>query len=480
MDSFDKKMIIESKIILLCIPLVVGLAGLALMAGEPFTDALFHCICMYVLNYQETPANGFVELARWTAPLAAVGGVVMAITAARDWLHNFFRYCRGKSIAVFGPETEKRELLARLGKRGINVKDRFVFAQRYILLDDEAKNFNFYDRYREVLKGHDVYLRCRPLQAHSIVSRNLHPFCPEEMAARLFWKKRYMYNVSKNCGHQMQIVFLGFGALGEELLHYALLNNIFSPTQRIEYHIFGNGDTFSAIHTGLASISDPVEFHQEAWHTQLSLLEQAQALIVLEQENQLTLLEDLLLATTRSGIDVFVADRTIMELFAAQKRLELFYWIQEVQKPEYILNDMLIEQAKRIHLHYASIYDGVPEKDENMEKEWQKLDDAFLRYSNISAADYHEVRLKMLASMGQPADVQQLSPELLDLLAELEHIRWCRHHYLNNWEFGIPENGTRKDPQKRIHADLLPFEKLSDVEREKDRESVRLQLSVFH
>lgn len=391
---------------------------------------------------------------------------------------QFFTILAWEECCRIWPGDGKKELLSQLGKRGINGKDHFVFAQRYILLDEEVNNFNFYDRHREALKDHDVFIRCRPLKTHSIVSKNLHPFCPEEMAARLFWKKRYMYNISDRCGHQMQIVFLGFGELGEEVLHYALLSNIFSPAQRIEYHIFGNGDTFSAIHTELASISDPVIFHQEAWYTQLALLEQAHALLVLEQEDQLALLESLLLATTRSGIDVFAADRTIVELFAVQNRLELFYWIQEVQKPEYILNDMLIKQAKRIHLRYASIYDGVPENDENMEREWQKLDDAFLRYSNISAADYHEVRLKIFASMGQPTNGQKLQPELLELLAELEHIRWCRYYYLNNWKFGIPENGTRKDPQKRIHANLLIFENLSDAEREKDRESVLIQLSA--
>lgn len=480
MDSFDKKMILESKAILLCIPLIIGITGLVFIAGEPFADSLFHCICMYVLNYQDTPVNGFVELARWTAPLATIGGTVMVITVARDWLHNFIRYCCGKSVAVYGPDAEKKELLDRLGKRGINGKDRFVLAQRYILLDDEVENFNFYDRHRAVLKNHEIFLRCRPLQTHSIGSGNLHPFCLEEMAARLFWKNQNMYNVSYSCGYQIQIAFLGFGELGEELLHYALLNNIFSPTQHIEYHIFGNGDTFSAIHTELASISDPVIFHHEAWYTQLALLEQVQMLLVLEQDNQLALLEALLLATTRSSIDVFAADRTIMELFAAQNRLKLFYWIREVQKPEYIMNDTLIEQAKRIHLHYASIYRGVPETCENMEKEWKKVDDAFLYYSNISAADYHEVRLKMLASLGQSVDRQQIQPELLELLAELEHIRWCRYYYLNNWKFGILENGARKDTQKRIHTDLCPFEELSEEEKEKDRESIRIQLELQH
>ena len=54
---------------LLCflLPLLLGMAGLWALAGEPFLDALFCCVSMYVLNYGDTPPNLLVELARWLA-----------------------------------------------------------------------------------------------------------------------------------------------------------------------------------------------------------------------------------------------------------------------------------------------------------------------------------------------------------------------------------------------------------------------------
>lgn len=52
--------------------------------------------------------------------------------------------------------------------------------------------------------------------------------------------------------------------------------------------------------------------------------------------------------------------------------------------------------------------------------------------------DYHLVRLDMLAAMGLPASAEKLPPDTMEILAELEHIRWCRYHYLNNWTFGQP------------------------------------------
>lgn len=106
-------------------------------------------------------------------------------------------------------------------------------------------------------------------------------------------------------GHHLQIVFLGFGKLGEELLVRGLQSNLFSPDQSIAYHIFGASDRFAAIHRGIAQIEDPVIFHPEPWYTELPLLEEADLLLVLEQTEQAKLLEDLLLATMRREIDVF-------------------------------------------------------------------------------------------------------------------------------------------------------------------------------
>ena len=160
-----------------------------------------------------------------------------------------------------------------------------------------------------------------------------------------------------------------------------------------------------------------------------------------------------------------------------KERLSLFCWKQEAQKPDRIFGDQLLGRAKKINLRYANIYSGVPENDEKKEEEWRALD-AFTRYSNVSAADYHEIQLKILKAIGEPAEVEKLSPKSLELLAELEHIRWCRYHYLNNWRYGVPDNGKAKDKTRRIHADLVPYESLTDSEKEKDRENIRVMLSI--
>lgn len=462
------------KYALLILPLFLGLIGLV-EAGEPFLDALFYSISMYAMGFTDTPPNLWVEVGRWLAPLATASGVLLAVIAIRDRIRAYLCYCRGNSVAVYGAESDKTALLDRLGRRGIDGGDRFVRAHRYILLGGDGMDFIVQNRKK--LEGREVYLRCSDLPAQAVSDPHLWLFCPEEIAARLFWKKRNLYALSAARGHQLSIVFLGFGRLGENLLTYGLQDNIFSPDQKITYHIFGADGQYAATHTQLDRIEDPVVFWDEPWYEQLSQLENADLILVLEQDGQLSLLQNLLLATTRPQFHVFTEGNAGIDLLEGQNRLELIPWRDEAQSPEYIFSDVLYHRAKRINLRYAHLYGGVEENERTLEEQWAMLD-AFTRYSNISSADYHEMCRAMLGTMGVAAEESALSPELLELLAELEHIRWCRYHYLNNWRRGTPENGKRKDAARRIHADLIPYRKLTDSEKEKDRENIRVLLSI--
>lgn len=70
-------------------------------------------------------------------------------------------------------------------------------------------------------------------------------------------------------------------------------------------------------------------------------------------------------------------------------------------------------------------------------------------------------------------------PETDEPLAELEHIRWCRYHQFHNWRMGIPKNGARKDATLRIHKDLIPYDELTEEEKEKDKGNIRMLLKLF-
>ena len=110
-----------------------------------------------------------------------------------------------------------------------------------------------------------------------------------------------------------------------------------------------------------------------------------------------------------------------------------------------------MEDARRQHEFYFKKYGGTP---------WEKLD-AFKRYSNVSSSDYMFTINRLLA--------RGVS---LDKIAELEHIRWCRYHYLHNWKYD-----PVTDSAKRVHNCLIPFSELSEAEKLKDIEAIKAKIN---
>jgi len=74
-----------------------------------------------------------------------------------------------------------------------------------------------------------------------------------------------------------------------------------------------------------------------------------------------------------------------------------------------------------------------------------------------------------------------LSEANMELLAELEHVRWSRYHYVNHWNYGMPEemplreNGKRmaKNSERRLHTGLIPYAALSKEVQDKDKDAIR-------
>lgn len=55
--------------------------------------------------------------------------------------------------------------------------------------------------------------------------------------------------------------------------------------------------------------------------------------------------------------------------------------------------------------------------------------------------------------------------DLIELLAENIHDIWARQRYSEGWHYG-----PRTDPDKREHACLVPYDRLSDTEKDCDRQ----------
>lgn len=98
-----------------------------------------------------------------------------------------------------------------------------------------------------------------------------------------------------------------------------------------------------------------------------------------------------------------------------------------------------------------------------------------IKYSNIDNA-YH-IPTKLLSigykikpvTSGHTTLTLHLSHDEIETMAIVEHLRWCWDKRLNGW---VP--GKVKNNEKKTHPGLVPYERLPDSEKEKDRELVRL------
>jgi hypothetical protein len=150
-----------------------------------------------------------------------------------------------------------------------------------------------------------------------------------------------------------------------------------------------------------------------------------------------------------------------------------FGLLDQVCRPEVLLNGDRERIAQAMHGEYvrAQTVLAQPADDISMQP-WQMLPESLRESNRDQAADIgrklKEVGLDLvLTSSWGPAQFT-FTPEEMDLLSREEHDRWMRKLLADGWTMG-PE----KNVESRIHPLLVPWEELSQAEKDKDANAVR-------
>jgi hypothetical protein len=123
--------------------------------------------------------------------------------------------------------------------------------------------------------------------------------------------------------------------------------------------------------------------------------------------------------------------------------------------------------AQFLHNAYNARYGN------NQGTPWSQLSETF-RDANRGAADHLGVKLASVGYWvsGDPSNWSRnvdltVDPDAKELMAILEHRRWCAERLLNGWQYGsIRDNG------RKIHPCIVPFDQLPESEKEKDRSNI--------
>lgn len=439
------------------LPFLLGAAGYVL-AGERVLDALYFSFSLYFVNLVSDSSNALVEIARWTAALVTATVVLCALKQVWTRL-CWAALCLGRdSVAVYC-SGEVRVTFPDSGHSAVYPGREFRprAKSHIIMLDQDSESLAFYEANRDRLRGRPVYIGLRELDRSFMRDvPDVTFYDIDGAAARILWKTLKLWRQGKE---QLSVVIWGGGHLGQNILNHGLLLNLFAPNQKVAYHLVGDTALYQMSRRQFRSGNgDTITFH-DADSTSAWEAVRGADVVILAEEAPVQLLQALCVACEAGTVYYYAPGETDVGAYLNFSGLHPFG--KGLYTDENIRGEALVLRAKEQHYEYAKEF-GCLAPGETADQAWRKLD-GFTQWSNISSSDFQEVLPDILAA--RPALT-------LEQLAALEHLRWCRFHTLNGWQYGIPKSGSR-DGERKLHRCLCPYEELEPEDQEKDRTVIR-------
>ncbi len=517
------------KMVLFVLPFFVGFYGVYMADHGDISECAYKAVQLYLMEYNiEGSTNMAIEIAKWTAPMATVAVILSAIFSfvenVRIWIMTKVK----DMIAIHGDSCNIDLVMKNLGSKAIHSEKIMAFrARRHVLMfENDFDMYHFMDEHGTRLLGNkkkQVFLCSDKIQRGNYENNQLVVCNVAENCAREYWKK---YPVTHG---KEKILIIGFGNYGQKILTQGLLKNIIAVDSSIEYHVTGSGyQTYLAkyhklhkvVHTkyvdkmgevkdlkpydDICDNHDFVYFYDMTWYDVMSRgMEFDRIILAYDTDAQnLDVLNELKLHYVTPVCHIKFEDCRILEaLWDLEKQNIVPYGVnEELYEPEIILKEVLFDHAKMIHARYFAkwlcdghcngsscgnkVEDGVCSlrtcsQCPKLLEDWNKLS-TFLRYSNVAQADHIQEKLRILLGKEEGIDYlespgigkkaleayKELSYEQQKTLWQIEHIRWNRYHFMNNWDYA-----EKRDNPNRKHHLLVPFDTLSAVEQEKDADA---------
>jgi hypothetical protein len=130
------------------------------------------------------------------------------------------------------------------------------------------------------------------------------------------------------------------------------------------------------------------------------------------------------------------------------------YFCSRLKDQGYIYGDVTAEDAKK----HSSLKDFMDLPEDEQE---QNRDIVRQIYSTLAASGY------IMIPARSNEQLFEFPGSYLEQLSNMEHERWMRLKLANGWQYA-----PKTDKSKKCHANLVPWEKLPNSAKEKDREIV--------
>jgi Trk K+ transport system NAD-binding subunit len=154
--------------------------------------------------------------------------------------------------------------------------------------------------------------------------------------------------------------------------------------------------------------------------------------------------------------------------------IEFFGLLPRACDPDVVLNGTNEVLARAIHESYLEHRAAEePAASNPSVVSWEELP-ASLKDVNREQADHIGVKLATVGCRIAPLvdwtqPLPSLTAEEVERLSIIEHERWVQQLLRDQWTY----HASEKDAIRKLHPNLVPWEQLSDADKEKDRETVR-------
>jgi len=487
----------SNKLWIIIIPAITVIAGIiGFMNGENmnFYDALLNSLQFPKGYLDPLPVNMTLEFARWLGIGYLCSMFFAAVLAIINSGTVFLRSHSADAIAVHGDSIYLDKLEESLGKKAIRTDARFAFKAptQVIFFNNDRDALDFYQRHSDVLsETNDVHLCLNGSYRNASVKDNVYILNIAETKAINYWRNNYI-------SRQGSVAVIGTGQLAENILYWGLQMNVFDTSKNVSYSVYGDFTRFTKLHPQirekmLAFGGDEVTFH-EKWYDHLDELSLADRIIICGETNEnieiATMLGE---AGLTSETHVFIEGSGARTVFDApnikfagdmtSEDIKEMILMDKIHDAGIICNIAYDLYEKRIGTSEDLTYESVRKEldSETARISWDSLD-SFTKGSNYSSALHDVQKYDLMKAAGVDVSnmsvseneqaFEHLNSADKERLQEIEHIRWARYHLLNNWaapEEKIVVDGVlkNKDPEKRLHIDLVPYSQLSREDKDK-------------
>jgi hypothetical protein len=135
------------------------------------------------------------------------------------------------------------------------------------------------------------------------------------------------------------------------------------------------------------------------------------------------------------------------------------------------LREMIARAGHKKYLE-KRLLEGAKIGDEPSVEEWDNLS-GDLQDSNLDQADHiyqklSQIKFRIETRKDWDEQLYELTEGEIEVLARIEHSRWCRERTNSGWIFGKPSQ-----KKKKISEWMIPYDDLPEEMKEYDREPVR-------